>query len=192
MTAELPAELLDAIRNARVDLDLQPDCDPAEALLDRIEERGPRTEKVQAENEGMVRLADQLGATLAALDEKKRALRETEEALGAVGADLEKTRGAAAANSHETDASATFGAEKEATLRRVRVRVEGLKAEVGAQQAERRQLCDLLGVERKRLAALSESGALTTSPGAPEEASVVEPAGRPILPEYSDALAASD
>ncbi len=104
MTAELPAALLDAIRDARVDLDLQPDGDPAEALLDWIEERGPRREKVQAENEAMVRLADQLGATLAALDEKKRALRETEEALGAAGAELEKARGAAAAESHETDA----------------------------------------------------------------------------------------
>jgi mRNA-degrading endonuclease RelE of RelBE toxin-antitoxin system len=29
---------------------------------------------------------------------------------------------------------------------------------------------------------------LATSPGAPEEAAVVEPTGRPILPEYTDAF----
>jgi hypothetical protein len=180
--------LLDVIRDARVDLDLAPDGDPAEALFDWIEERGRRREKAQAENEEMVRLADQLGTTLAALDEKKRALRETEQALGAVGAELEKARGATAADPHETHASATFDAEKEATLRRLRGQVEGLKAEIGEQQAERRQLRKLLGDERKKLAALSESGALATSPGAAEEAADVEPAGRPILPEYTDAF----
>jgi hypothetical protein len=180
--------LLDVIRDARVDLDLAPDGDPAEALFDWIEERGRREKQAQAENEEIVRLAGQLDATLAALDEKKRALRETEEALGAVGAELEKARGVAKADPHETDASATFDAEKEATLRRLRGQVEGLKAEIGAQQAERRQLRKLLGDERKKLAALSESGALATSPRAPEEGAVMEPAGRPILPEYSDAF----
>ncbi len=75
-----------------------------------------------------------------------------------------------------------------ARLRRLRGQVEGLKAEIGAQQAERRQLRKLLGDERKKLAALSESGASAEKPGATEEAAVVKPAGRPILPEYSDAF----
>jgi len=180
--------LLDVIRDARVDLDLAPDGDPAEALFDWIDDQGQRKKKARAENEEIVRLADQLDATLAVLDEKKRALRETEEALGAVVAELEKARGAAAADPHETHASATFDAGKEATLRRLRRQVEGLKAEIGEQQAERRQLRKLLGDERKKLAVLSESGALATSPGAAEEAAVAEPAGRPILPEYTDAF----
>ncbi len=180
--------LLDVIRDARVDLDLAPDGDPAEALFDWIDDRGQRKKKAWAENEEIVRLADQLDATLAVLDEKKRALRETEEALGAAVAELEKARGAAAADPHETHASATFDAGKEATLRRLRGQVEGLKAEIGEQQAERRQLRKLLGDERKKLAVLSESAALATSPGAADEAAVAEPAGRPILPEYTDAF----
>jgi hypothetical protein len=180
--------LLEVIRDARVDLDLAPDGDPVEALFDWIEDRGRHKKKAQAENEDMVRLADQLDATLAALNEKKRALRETEDALAAVGAELEKARGAVVEDPHEPHASATFGAGKEATLRRLRGQVEGLKAEIGAQQAERRQLRKLLGDERKKLAALSESSTLATSPSAAEEAVVVEPAGRPLLPEYSDAF----
>ena len=178
--------LLDVIREARVDLDLPPDGDPAEALFDWIGERGRRKKKAQAENEEMARLAGQLGATRAALDEKKRALRETEQTLGAIGAELEKARGVAAADPQEAHASATFNTEREATLQRLRGQVEGLKAEIGAQQAERRKLRRQLGDERKKLATLSESGALATSPGAAEEAAVVEPAGRPVLPEYSD------
>ena len=180
--------LLEVIRDARVDLDQQPDGDPAEALFDWIKDRGRHKKKVQAENEEIAGLAGQLNTTLAVLDEKKRALRKTEESLVTVSVELEKARGAAEADAHETRASATFDAEKEATLRRLRGQVESLKAEIGEQQSERRQLRKQLGDERKKLAALSESGALTTSPSAAEEAAVVEPSGRPMLPEYTDAF----
>jgi hypothetical protein len=67
--------LLEVIRDARVDLDLAPDGDPAEALFDWIEDRGRRKKKAQEENEQIARLAGQLDTSLAALDEKKRALR---------------------------------------------------------------------------------------------------------------------
>jgi hypothetical protein len=179
--------LLEVIRDARVDLDLAPDGDPAEALFDWIEDRGRHKKNVQAENEEIARLAGQLDTTLAVLDEKKRALRESEETLGTVSAELEKARGAEATAPHAA-AEPTVDAEKEATLRRLRGQVEGLKAEIGEQQSERRQLRKQLGDERKKLAALSEPGTSATSPGAAEEAAVVEPAGRPILPEYSDAF----
>jgi hypothetical protein len=66
--------------------------------------------------------------------------------------------------------------------------VEGLKAEIGTQQAERRQLRKVLTTERKKLAALSAPNAAAERPGAVEEAAVVEPAGRPILPEYTGAF----
>jgi len=97
-------------------------------------------------------------------------------------------RRTAEADAHETRAPARFDAEKEAALRRLRAQVEGLKVEIGEPQSERRQLRKLLGDERKKLAALSESGAFATSPGAAEEAAVVEPAGRPTLPAYTDAF----
>ncbi len=177
--------LLEVIRDARVDLDLQPDGDPAEALFDWIEDRGRHKKKVQAENEEIARLAGQLDTTLATLDEKKRTLRETEKALGTVSAELEKARGAEATAPHAA-AEPTVDAEKEATLRRLRGQIEGLKAEIGEQQFERRQLRKQLGDERKKLVALSEPGASAMSPGATEETAVVEPAGRPMLPEYTD------
>jgi hypothetical protein len=182
------AMLLDVIRDARIDLDLEPGSDPAEALFDWIEDRSQRKEKARAENKEIELLADKLNATLGVLDEKKQALRETEKALGVVGAKLEKARGSRAAGHDRIEESTTFGAEKEAGLRRLRGQVEGLKAEIGAQQAERRQLRKMLTSERKKLAALSEGGAPAEKQGAADEAAVVEPAGRPILPEYTDAL----
>ncbi len=180
--------LLDVIRDARVDLDLEPGGDPAETLFDWIEDRTQLKEKARAENEEIELLTDKLSSTLAALDEKKKALREREQALGVVSAQLEKARDATAAGPEKRDESATFGSEKEATLRRLRDQVEGLKAEIGAQQAERRQLRKLLTNERKKVTASSELDSPAGRSGAVEEAAVVEPAGRPILPEYADAF----
>ena len=180
--------LLDVIRDARVDLDLEPGGDPAEALFDWIEDRTQLKEKAHAENEEIERLAAQLNETLAALDEKKQALRETEQALGMAGAQLEKARGSHTADPQTIEAAAGSDAEKEAALRRLRDQVEGLKAEIGEQQTERRQLRKMLADERKKLAALSQPDAPAERPGAPEEAAVVAPAGRPILPEYTDAF----
>jgi len=162
--------LLDVIRDARVDLDLEPEGDPAEALFDWIEERTQRKEKTQAENREIERLSGKLEETLAALDEKKQALRQTEQALGQVGAELEKTRASRAPAPEKIEEAASSNSETEATLRRLREQVAGLKAEIGEQQAERRQLRRMLTNERKKLADLSESGATAQEPGAVEEA----------------------
>ena len=180
--------LLDLIRDARVDLDLEPEGDPAEVLFDWIEERTQLKEKAQAESSEVKGLTDKLNETLAALDEKKQALRQTEQALGQVGAELEKTRASRAPVPEKIEEAASSGSETEATLRRLREQVTGLKAEIGEQQAERRQLRRMLTNERKKLADLSESGATAQEPGAVEEAAVVEPAGRPLLPEYAEGL----
>lgn len=153
---------------------------------DWIAERTQRQEKTQAENREIERLSGKLEETLAALDEKKQALRQTELALGQVGAELEKTRASRAPVPERIEEAASSGSETEATLRRLREQVAGLKAAIGEQQAERRQLRRMLTNERKKLADLSESGATAQEPGAAEEAAVVEPAGRPLLPEYAD------
>ena len=180
--------LLDVIRDARVDLDLEPGGDPAEALFDWIEDRTQLKEKAHAENKEMERLTAKLNETLAALEEKKQALRETEQALGTAGAELEEARGSHTAGPQKFEAAAAFDAEKEAALRRLRDQVAGLKAEIGEQQTERRQLRKMLTNERKKLAELSQPDAPAERPGAAEEAAVVAPAGRPILPEYTDAF----
>jgi hypothetical protein len=180
--------LLDVIRDARVDLDLQPGGDPAEALFGWIEDRTQLNEKARAENEEIERLTDKLNSTLAALDEKKKVLREREQSLGVVSAQLEKARDSTAAGPEKREESVTFGSEKEATLRRLRDQVEGLKAEIDAQQAERRQLRKLLTTERKKATTSSELASPAERTGAVEEATVVEPSGRPLLPEYADAF----
>jgi regulator of replication initiation timing len=101
---------------------------------------------------------------------------------------LEKARASRAPAPEKIEGTASFGSETEATLRRLREQVAGLKAEIGEQQAERRQLRRMLTNERKKLADLSESGATAQEPGAAEEASAVEPAGRLLLPEYAEGL----
>jgi len=177
--------LLDVIRDARVDLDLEPNTDPAEALLDWIEDRTRHRKKANAESKEIGRLAAKLDETLAALDEKKRALREIEEALESTGTELKKARSASAMRVETIEEETTPDPEKEATLRRLRNQVADLKAEIGEQQAERRQLRKLLGNERKKIQSLSESHAPAEKPHAAEEVATPEPAGKPILPEYT-------
>lgn len=74
--------LFDTISDARVDLDLEPTGDPAEAPFDWIEARGQHDAQTRAENKEIKRLRDKLDETLVVLDDKKRTLRETETALG--------------------------------------------------------------------------------------------------------------
>ena len=180
--------LLDLIRDARVDLDLTPDGDPAEALFDWIEDRTQLKEKAQSENREIGRLTVQLSDTLAALDEKKQSLRQTEQALGQVGAELEKARVSRPPDPARIDETAHLGAEKEAALQRLRDQVAALQAQIGAQQAERRQLRKMLTHERKKLASAPEPGAPPNEPGAAEETPTVQPSGRLLIPEYADSF----
>lgn len=64
----------------------------------------------------------------------------------------------------------------------------GLKAEIGEQQTERRQLRKMLTNERKKLAELSQPDGLAERPGAHEQAVVFAPAGRLILPDHTDGV----
>ena len=112
--------LLDVIRDARVDLDLEPGGDPAEALFDWIEDRTQLKEKTHAEDKEIERLTAKLNETLAALEEKKQALRATEQALGMAGAQLEQARGSHTAGPQTFEAAAGSDAEEEAALRRLR------------------------------------------------------------------------
>ena len=180
--------LLDVIRDTRVDLELAPGADPAEALFDWIEDRTQLKAKAQAENREIGRLSDKLNETLAALDEKKQTLRQTEQALGRVGAELEKARMSRPPDLASIGETTSPGAEKEAALRRLRDQVAELQAEIGAQQAERRQLRKMLTHERKKLAAAPEPGTPADEPSTAEEAPAVQPAGRPLIPEYADSF----
>lgn len=181
--------LLDIIRDARVDLDLEPWNDPAESLLDWIEDRTQLKEKAEAENEEVKQLSSRLETARAALTEKKQALREMEQTVKELGSKPEKA--------HEPnlkDDAKRHGLEtadhqnREETLQRLRVQVAGLKAEIGEQQEQRGQLRKMLEEERKKLSALSMQSALAEQTGPDEDAVIVEFSGKPTLPEYTDAF----
>ena len=181
--------LLDVIRDARVDLDLEPWNDPAESLFDWIEHRTQLKEKVEAENEEVKRLSSRLEAARAALDEKKQALRDMEQLVKELGRQAEK-----AVEPNLQDAAREHGLDtvdhqsREETLQRLRGQVAGLKAEIGEQQQQRGQLRKMLEEERKKRSALAKQNSPVEQAGPEEEAVMAEPAGRPILPEYTDAF----
>jgi hypothetical protein len=183
------AVLLDVIRDARIDLDLEPWNDPAESLFDWIDDRTQRNEKAEIENEEVKRLSSRLEAARADLTEKKQALHEMEETVKALGRKPE--------NDHEPSQKddvrvhgleTTAHQDREETLRRLRVQVASLKAGIGEQQEQRAQLRKLLEEERKKVSALSMQSAPAEHTGPDDEAAIAEPSGKPSLPEYTDAF----
>jgi hypothetical protein len=86
------AMLLDVIRDARVDLDLEPWNDPAEPLFDWIEDRTQLKEQAAAENAEVARLSSRLEAARAALSDKKLALREMEQRVETLARKAEQAR----------------------------------------------------------------------------------------------------
>jgi hypothetical protein len=185
--------LLDVIRDARVDLDLEPWGDAAEPLFDWTEEHMQRRAQERAESAEVTRLNDRLSAILAALDEKRDALRATEQALARVTTELERARASRPQGlSQSPPQSATpaerpaAGAEPEAALKGLRQQLAALKAEIGDQQAERRKLRRLLAGEHRRLETLPSVEEAAARNGAEETTSGPTPSGHPFLPEFSD------
>ena len=179
--------LLGIIRDARLDLDLEPWNDPAESLFDWIEDRTQLKEKAEAENEEVKRLSSKLEAARTALTEKKQALREMEQTVKELGSKSEKAREPRLkddARRHSQES--TDHQNREKTLQRLRVQVAGLKAEIGEQQEQRGQLRKMLEEERKKLSALSTQSAPAEQAAPDEEAVTVAPSGKPTLPEYTD------
>ena len=183
------AVLLDVIRDARLDLDLEPWNDPAESLFDWIEDRTQRKEKAAIENEEIKQLSNRLEAARAALSEKKQALLEMEQTVKELGTKSEKAREPtlkADVRVHGLETAAHQ--DREETLQRLRVQVAGLKAEIGEQQEQRGQLRKLLEEERKKRSALSMQSAPVEHAVHDEEAAIVAPSGKPTLPYYTDAF----
>jgi hypothetical protein len=181
--------LLDIIRDARVDLDLEPWNDPAELLFDWIEDRTQLKEKAEAENEEVKRLSSNLEAARTALTEKKQALCEMEQTVKELGSKPEKAREPSLKDDARNHGLETAGHQnREETLQRLRVQVAGLIAEIGEQQEQRGQLRKMLDEERRKISALSTQSAPAEQSGPDEEAVTVAPSGKPTLPEYTDAF----
>jgi DNA repair exonuclease SbcCD ATPase subunit len=183
------AMLLDVIRDARIDLDLEPWNDPAESLFDWIEDRTQLKEKTAAENEEIEELSDRLEAARADLSEKKQALREMEQRVEALAPKAEQAREPSQKDdAGEHSLETADPQDRQETLQRLRLQVTGLKAEIGEQQEQRGQLRRMLEEERKKLSALSKEIPPTEQANTDAEAVTVAPSGKPTLPEYTDAF----
>ncbi len=183
------AMLLDVIRDARVDLDLEPWNDPAESLFDWIEDQNQLKEKAAAENAEVERLSRGLQAARAALSEKKRALHEMEQRVEALARKADQApEPRQKADAGEQDLETTTTQDREATLQRLRFQVAGLKAEIGEQQEQRGQLRRMLEEERRKLSALSKEMPPTKQVSPETDAVTLTPSGKPTLPDYTDAF----
>lgn len=183
--------LLEVIRELRIDLDLEPWHDPAEALFDWIEDRSLLKRKAEAESEDVKRLSSKLETARSALDEKKHILREMEQQIRVIGTELEKTRALSEKDSIQATTPRSQPPDQEETLTRLRERVEDLKAEVGEQQEQRRQLRKLLTKERKKPTVPSIPDEQSSKTGGDSHTLGLKPSGKPLVPEYKDAFRSS-
>ncbi|MEN8132111.1 MAG: SEC-C metal-binding domain-containing protein [Pseudomonadota bacterium] len=179
--------LLDLIRDARVDLDLEPGNDPAESLFDWIENQTELKEKTKAENQEIMRLSGRLAAARDALTEKKQTLRDREQMLKEAGKKQEKALEPSLKDTIRAQGLESTGdPNREEALQRLRFQVASLKAEIGEQQEQRRQLRKQLKEERQKLSTLVTPSAQEEQASSEERTDIVEPSGRPILPEYTE------
>ena len=157
--------LLDVIRDARVDLDLEPWNDPAESLLDWIENRTQFKEKTEAENEKVKQLSGRLEAARDALAEKKQALLDMEQRLKeARGKAREASEPSQKDDASRKDHEDADSPRQGGYIQRLRTQVAGLKAEIGEQQEQRGQLRKLLeGRAQEALSIIDSESASGTS-----------------------------
>ena len=181
--------LLDVIRDARIDLDLEPSNDPAESLLDWIEDQTSLKEKTETENEEIKQLSSKLKAARADLTDKKQTLQEMEQTVKELGMKSESARVPTLKDDARMDDLDTAAhQEREKTLQRLRAQVTNLKAEIGEQQQQRSQLRKMLEEEHKKRQALSTQNVAAEQVGADEESVTITPSGKHTLPEYTDAF----
>ena len=179
--------LLDVIRDARIDLDLEPSNDPAESLFDWIEDQTLLKEKMESENEEIKQLSSKLKAARADLTDKKQTLQAMEQTVKELGKKSESARAPTLKDDTRMDDLDTADhQEREKTLERLRAQVTNLKAEIGEQQQQRSQLRKMLEDEHKKRQALSTQNEPAKQVGADEESVTITPSGKHTLPEYTD------
>ncbi len=181
--------LLDVIRDARIDLDLEPTNDQAESLFNWIEDQTLLKEKTEAENEEIKQLSSKLKAARADLTDKKQTLQQMEQTVKELGRKSESAPVQTLKDDARMDnLDTTAHQEREKTLQRLRTQVTSLKAEIGEQQQQRSQLRKMLEEEHKKRLALSTQNVSEEQVSADEKPVVIAPSGKHTLPEYSDAF----
>jgi len=182
--------LMDVIRSARLELELDPYGDPAEELFEwtlRREDRRFIEDQKDAEIENLrqkVAEAEKRTAhTARVLLGKERELADTESKLKASGT-LQRPQ-------NRTIVDSAAGAERPEshTVLRLRSQVERLKAEVGLQQQERRQLRRQLTEERKRRRAKPAEAKESAAEKEPEQTAPHRIVPKNVcVPEFCDAF----
>jgi len=183
--------LLDVIREARVDLDLEPWGDPAEEVLDAMEADSYDPFSDDSASLEASRLANELKSARSELEDKVTVLREMETKVQSLTNDLEAAHKSEKATEdtpatepppQEPAAAAHDATHTQETLLRLREKVETLKAEITRQQEQRKSLRHQLAEERKRKDTSTVGPSTALEKDKPPS---VEPTGRIIIPEYS-------
>lgn len=171
--------LLEVIRDARVDLDLEANDDPAEAWYDWIEERSRIEAREREDNRQLSDLSAKLQNSRKEIEKNRHALRESEQLAEELTNKLALTREAALSVGEPK----VQNADQEHKLQLLRAKVEDLKAIIDGQQEERGRLRKMLADERNRQSP-SPTPTVNGDNGKKEEESP-QPHGRPIPPEFS-------
>jgi len=180
--------LMDVIRSARLELDLDPYGDAAEDIFERslkLEENRLDSDRKEAEIEV---LRQKAAAAEKRAAETSRLLFQKERELAAMEVMVKtaETVPHAKGDASETTTAGANGAERE-TILRLRSHVERLKAEVGLQQQERRALRRQLAEEKRKprpVLVTQQGAAIDTDP---EE--IADAGGLPKLvriPEFAE------
>lgn len=190
--------LIDAIREMRIALDLEPWGDPVEDYWDWITGQDNDWTRDQEKDEEIRRLHEQLSEAREKGLSALRDLRDKEKDLANLEKKLQKTSPTAPAEGAaqplgKTDelynAAAEYGREeKSREMGALRKKIETLKDEIRSQQESRRQLRQELQAAHEKI---SRQGPEKTPAGQSQDEETTYPAGIPEkvhVPEFTDAF----
>ncbi len=181
--------LMEAIRNARITLDLEPWGDPIEDYLDwALQKNESDIEQTERDKETEILKAQAHDAQKTAL-QKTNELRGKEQEIDRLLEKLEKVEKQLPDKEETTVKDSTKQAELEESLQHIRQHVKNLKEEISIQQQSRAQLRKQLRDAEKK--SLSAKPVQEESNSIPDEGIPVEYEDAPkkiLIPEYTDAF----
>ncbi len=182
--------LLEVIHGIRIDLDLDPWQDPAE-LVSKWQQEYEKVHRIEATNSAaMKKLTSDLKATRLLLKSKQNILQAMEKELVNQKQQLvekqEQKQSSKIAKSTQQDEQKQQ-ADAGATISRLRNKLESLKGEICAQQAQRNQLKDSLKQERhKSQVMLKEHENNQQQEISANQELEFKPSGKLLIPSYSE------
>ena len=180
--------LLDVIRDARIDLDLEPSNDPAESLFDWIEDQTLLKEKTKTENEEIKQLSSKLKQPVPTSPiRSKHCKRWNKQSKNSEGSQSQPVCRLCKKDVRMDNLDTAAYQERENTLLRLCAQVTNLKAEIGEQQQQRSQLRKMLEEEHKKRQTITTQSVPAEQVGI-DEKSIITSSGKHTLPEYTGAF----